>query len=929
MRLKNLTLIFIVFSFGVQAQEISKRDSDEIKLLAQRRVERGLSDLLNTLTQEDLGEAERKFMITESFSDSKNRLFHSPETIIEDDIQPDHVDATAVMDLKIEKYLTNLDLFYAKTTQRTIVFSNFSVSNVKKTDYMYAKVFFNSQFKSKYTQSEKPYQPTRRVAEVRAEKNGKKWQITISRIAFFSANDSLNATQNDLAVKVDAPAVIVEEESTEIAKERADAVAAINQYNQLMADGRKAFAAKNYEEALGFFTQADKINPLGDYLALIQISKVKKALTESLRTDNEIIKEFSVKADVARKRRNYGEAIDWYRKILDKKPDSVAVNEILKRLVEKDRMKSEFDEKYAAGRYKELLKDYDKAIKQEIDNSDWYLGRGKSYFMLNENERALKDFNKAIELDFANIAAFLARAELYTKLKDNPKAVGDYSSILNIDKQNADVFARRAALRAQTSVNAAYDDYAKAIEFDNKNARYFYERGLLRLQNNKAELAVIDFSDAALRRDNSPETYFQRGMAYIALKKFADAGTDFQRAKQLKLEPALVAQIDTMAVRLFQIGKRAAGNDNFKGAAGAFENAIYINPKYADAWFEKGEAFSNLKQYDNAINAYTAALKLNTDAPNYYYRRGWALYNLGNFEKASEDFRATFDHNADAYHALLDEARSLIALEKFRDAMPALEAIKNAQKKIEKQYEPKFFVETYHFLGLCRYESEQYEPAIEDYTTALRYNENYADAYFNRGLAYETIGKLDKAIEDYQKSIVLEPNVAYKYLAKAAALEKKGRFAEAFIDYGRAMEFDASKENKGKAMAGRGRCRYESGQFSEAIADLTEALKTEASAELYLTLGRAYTQMNQSDEAMKNFKMCETSKEYLPLANYGMACVLLQQNKDTEALSYFEAAFQYGAITADALKKDKLIDVVKKDFRKNKEFKQLVSKYLK
>ena len=66
MRLKNLTLIFIVFSFGIQAQEISKRDSDEIKLLAQRRVERGLSDLLNTLTQEDLGEAERRFVLRQN-----------------------------------------------------------------------------------------------------------------------------------------------------------------------------------------------------------------------------------------------------------------------------------------------------------------------------------------------------------------------------------------------------------------------------------------------------------------------------------------------------------------------------------------------------------------------------------------------------------------------------------------------------------------------------------------------------------------------------------------------------------------------------------------------------------------------------------------------------------------------------------------------
>ena len=745
--LKKLSTLcfFSILSLNLHAQEISKRDSDEIKLLAQRRVEKGLNDLLNVLSGDEISEADRTAMIANSYANTNDfRLFHSPEVIVEDDIMPDHFNATAVADLKIDKYLTNLDLFYTKTAQRTISFSNFVVSNVKKTDYVYAKVFFNAFFKGKYTQSEKPYQLTRRVAEVRAEKNGKKWKVTISRIAFFSPNDSVNANQNDLIIKADAPVAVVEEEKTEIDKERADASAAIAQYNQLMADGRRAFVAKNYEEALATFSQADKINPLGDYLALVQISKVKKALTESLRTDNEIIKEFSVKAEVARKRRNYSEAIDWYRKILEVKPDSAAVSSMVKNLVEKDRMKSEFDEKFAAGRYKELLKDYDKVIKKEADNSDWYLGRGKSYFMSNDNDRALKDYNKALELDFANIPAFMARAELYKRINNNPKAVGDYSSILNIDKQNAEVFALRGALRAQTSLNTAYEDYAKAIEFDKKNDRYFYERGLLRLQNGKSDLAVLDFSDAVLRRDDNPNAYFQRGMAYIALKKFAEAGTDFQKAKQMKLDENLVSQIDTVAVRLFQIGQRAVSNDNFKGGAGAFTNAIYINPKYADAYFEKGEALANLKQYADATNAYSSAIQIDNEAANYYYRRAWAWYNLGEYEKAVEDFRGTYDHNADAYDALLNEARSLIALEKYREALAPLQAIKNAQKKIEKQYGMLFFVETYHFLGLCKYESEQYEPAIEEYNTAIKFNEKYADSYFNRGLAYETLGKLSR-----------------------------------------------------------------------------------------------------------------------------------------------------------------------------------------
>jgi tetratricopeptide (TPR) repeat protein len=934
---KNLIPILIccVFANVAYSQEtISRRDSEEIKLLAQRRVEKGLTDLLNTLTQEDLGEAERKFMITESFTAAKNPLFNSPEVVVEDDIQPDHNSAVAVMDLKIEKYLTNLDLFYSKGTQRTIQFSNFSVSNVKKTDFIYAKVFFTSTFKGKYSQSDKPYIPTRRVAEVRATKNGKKWIVSISRIAFFSANDSLNAKNNDLIVKADEPAATetTTEESSEVSKERADANAAIAQYNQLMADGRKAFAAKNYEDALEAFTKADKINPLGDYLALIQISKVKRALTESLKSDDDIVKEFANKAETARKRRNYPEAIDWYRKILDKKPDSTAVADLVKSLSIKDRTKTELDEKFAASRYKELVKDYDKIIKKEADNSDWYLGRGKCYLKLNDTDRSLKDLNKAIELDFANIPALMARAELYKKLNNSPKAVADYTSILNMDKQNAEVYSQRAALRVSNSLSAAFDDYGKAIEFDNKNAKYFYQRGLLNFQNNKLPQALSDFSDATMRRTDDPNAYYQRGQTYVSLKKFQEAGADFAIARQLELNDFDAGQIDSVAVGLYRLGKRGANDENYKGAAVAFTSALYINPKMSEAWLGKGEVFGILKQYGEAIKAYSAAIKLEPSNSDYYYQRGWICYKSGDYENAAADFRQTYDLNADAYDGLLNEARSLIALDKYQEAIAPLRAIKNAQKQIEKKYDTQFFTEAYYFLGICEYQTEEYQPAIEDYTAALKINEKYSDAYYNRGLTWEALGKLDKAVDDYQKAIDLTPNQAYQFLAKAGALEKKGKFADAMTDYNRAILNDKQKTLSPQAMIGRGRCRYETGQYADALKDIDQARKADEALETtdtYLMLGRLYTLTNETEKATSYFKKCIEDDNFKGWGNYGMACTFLEQNNETEALNWFTAAFQTGQLSAEVVKKDKFLDAVKKEFRKNKDFKGLIAKYLK
>jgi tetratricopeptide (TPR) repeat protein len=48
--------------------------------------------------------------------------------------------------------------------------------------------------------------------------------------------------------------------------------------------------------------------------------------------------------------------------------------------------------------------------------------------------------------------------------------------------------------------------------------------------------------------------------------------------------------------------------------------------------------------------------------------------------------------------------------------------------------------------------------AIEDFTAALRIDPNYANAYNNRGNAYDDKGMYDRAIEDYTAALRIDPN---------------------------------------------------------------------------------------------------------------------------------------------------------------------------
>ena len=53
-----------------------------------------------------------------------------------------------------------------------------------------------------------------------------------------------------------------------------------------------------------------------------------------------------------------------------------------------------------------------------------------------------------------------------------------------------------------------------------------------------------------------------------------------------------------------------------------------------------------------------------------------------------------------------------------------------------------------------------------DYNKALELNPNYADAYFNRGVAYGEKGDYDRAIADYTKVAELKPDFVEVYQSR-------------------------------------------------------------------------------------------------------------------------------------------------------------------
>ncbi|NIJ51154.1 hypothetical protein [Dyadobacter arcticus] len=191
----QVLLVLGILSVGQSfAQPLSRKDADEIRVLAREKI-KGLNDLLNAIANEDLSNYERRYLMMNSYMPSNDQIFVNDGVIVEDDTDPKNRVSAPGLDTPIEKYLSNFDLFYTKTETNTIEFTNLVVGDVKVDKYPFVKVFYTQHFKGKSNRDNTPFQPISRVAELRADKSGNDWIVSLTRIAF-------NSTENAKAVPI-------------------------------------------------------------------------------------------------------------------------------------------------------------------------------------------------------------------------------------------------------------------------------------------------------------------------------------------------------------------------------------------------------------------------------------------------------------------------------------------------------------------------------------------------------------------------------------------------------------------------------------------------------------------------------------------------------------------------------------------------------
>lgn len=131
------------------------------------------------------------------------------------------------------------------------------------------------------------------------------------------------------------------------------------------------------------------------------------------------------------------------------------------------------------------------------------------------------------------------------------------------------------------------------------------------------------------------------------------------------------------------------------------------------------------------------------------------------------------------------------------------------------------YAEPYFNIGIALQKQGKPIEAIVMYTKALSIKPNYAEAYNNMGNAYQEQGKLNEAEVAYKKALSIRPDFAEAYNNMGMTLQKQKKLEQAIEAYTKALSI---KPDSAEACNNIANVHKEQGSLSEAIAAYTKAL---------------------------------------------------------------------------------------------------------
>jgi predicted O-linked N-acetylglucosamine transferase (SPINDLY family) len=289
-------------------------------------------------------------------------------------------------------------------------------------------------------------------------------------------------------------------------------------------------------------------------------------------------------------------------------------------------------------------------------------------------------------------------------------------------------------------------------------------------------------------------------------------------------------------------GVLAAQRQDFALAVERIGQAIAVDPNRAEAHFNLGNAFRELKRWDEALVCFERALVLQPDDEAAYSSYGLVLIALGRLDEAVSSFDKALFCKPRYASAYVDRGNALLKLERLDEALANFDqAI-----AIEPQY-----AKAYNNRGNVLTTLKRYDEAIQSYEKAISIQPDYAISYSNRGNVLQELGRLEEALASHDTALAIKPDYADAHNNRGTVLQDLNRWNDALESLCRAIELQPDHI---EALCNCGTAMRHLGRLNDALVCYDRAVSIQPSnAALYNNRGHALKDLVRLDEASNNY----------------------------------------------------------------------------
>jgi tetratricopeptide (TPR) repeat protein len=385
------------------------------------------------------------------------------------------------------------------------------------------------------------------------------------------------------------------------------------------------------------------------------------------------------------------------------------------------------------GRLDEAVEHYKKALAIEPDNAGAHLNLGNILRAQARLDEAMAHYLKALDIEPDNAGAHINVGNVFRAGGRLDKAIAHYVKALEVEPDSAGAHLNLGnVFQALGNLDDAAAHYEKALSLKPGPAAAHINLGNILQAQGRLDDAMAQYRKALDIEPGHAAAHISLGDVLQARGKLDEAIAHYKKA--LPLDSRNAALYNNLG------GAILGAHRDLNDAAACFEQALALEPGYAEAHYNLGNVFSAQGKLDRAVACYQRALALRPDRPDFHNELGNALRDQGKFE-------------------------------------PAMESCERALT-----LKPNY-AEAHYNLGNVFGDQGKLDNAVGCYERALALKPNYPDAHTNLIVTLRDQGRIDDAMACCKRALAFHPDSADTHFSDAYFRLLTGDFVEGWRKY--------------------------------------------------------------------------------------------------------------------------------------------------